>query len=307
MLSDPTIRLALAAGAVVLLVVVVLVSRRKGAGGRGDRQLEQLIRDGRLGEAARRAVESGDLAQGVELYMRAQQPANAASLAARLGDERQAAELYERAGNLERAAHFYGRVGMEAKAVELRAVVFECERNPLAACLPGFGRIARTLAGTATATGGGLDDLSRLMRSTTLAAASLNGNGDAARRAQAAVDDFRQTASASGAEDIAGYEAPLLSDAAWFQLLNGEFELALASSREAAALAPDAVLYQSNLAHALMFTGEVDAARAIYLAHLDAETIGGMNWQAYITSDFDALRAAGYDHALMAEIVAVFR
>ncbi|MEZ5878749.1 MAG: TIR domain-containing protein [Tepidamorphaceae bacterium] len=166
---------------------------------------------------------------------------------------------------------------------------------------------ARTLARTATATGGGLDDLSRLMRSTTLAAASLNGNGDAARRAQAAVDDFRQTASASGAEDIAGYEAPLLSDAAWFQLLNGEFGLALASSREAAALAPDAVLYQSNLAHALMFTGEVDAARAIYLAHLDAETIGGMNWQAYITSDFDALRAAGYDHALMAEIVAVFR
>lgn len=33
------------------------------------------------------------------------------------------------------------------KAVELRAVVFECERNPLAACLPGFGRIERTLAG----------------------------------------------------------------------------------------------------------------------------------------------------------------
>lgn len=31
------------------------------------------------------------------------------------------------------------------KAVELRAVVFECERNPLAACLPGFARIARAL------------------------------------------------------------------------------------------------------------------------------------------------------------------
>ena len=37
-------------------------------------------------------------------------------------------------------------VGPRASA--LRAVVFECERNPLAACLPGFRRIAATLAGT---------------------------------------------------------------------------------------------------------------------------------------------------------------
>lgn len=32
-------------------------------------------------------------------------------------------------------------------APHLRAVIFECERNPLAACLPGFGRIAHTLEG----------------------------------------------------------------------------------------------------------------------------------------------------------------
>ncbi|MCB2077063.1 MAG: toll/interleukin-1 receptor domain-containing protein [Novosphingobium sp.] len=166
---------------------------------------------------------------------------------------------------------------------------------------------ARELAGTATVAGGGLDDLSRLMRSTTLAAADVNGNGDAAGRAQSMVEDFRQIASASGAGDVAGYEAPLLSDAAWFQLLNGEFGKALVSSREAAALAPDAVLYQSNLAHALMFAGETDKARDIYLAHMDAETIGGMNWQAYIASDFKALREAGYTHPLMDEIETAFR
>ena len=166
---------------------------------------------------------------------------------------------------------------------------------------------ARVLAGTATVAGGGLDDLSRLMRSTTLAAASVNGNGDAAKRAQQMVGAFRDIAVASGAENIAAYEAPLLSDAAWFQLLTGAFDLALASARNAAALAPDAVLYQSNLAHALMFTGAVDDARNIYLAHKDAETIGGMNWQAYIASDFSALREAGYMHPLMAEIEAAFR
>ncbi|MCB9545605.1 MAG: DUF692 family protein [Myxococcales bacterium] len=34
------------------------------------------------------------------------------------------------------------------RATELRAVVFECERNPLDDCLPGFRRIAATLAGS---------------------------------------------------------------------------------------------------------------------------------------------------------------
>lgn len=34
------------------------------------------------------------------------------------------------------------------QAVELRAVVFECERNALPACLAGFGRIEKALSGT---------------------------------------------------------------------------------------------------------------------------------------------------------------
>ena len=33
-----------------------------------------------------------------------------------------------------------------ARAPNLRAVVFECERNPMEACIPGFERIARTTA-----------------------------------------------------------------------------------------------------------------------------------------------------------------
>jgi uncharacterized protein (UPF0276 family) len=36
-----------------------------------------------------------------------------------------------------------------ARAPNLKAVVFECERNDAAACLPGFERIARTFAGSA--------------------------------------------------------------------------------------------------------------------------------------------------------------
>jgi len=34
-----------------------------------------------------------------------------------------------------------------ARAPNLRAVVYECERNPLDACLPGFGRLATLLGG----------------------------------------------------------------------------------------------------------------------------------------------------------------
>ncbi len=37
------------------------------------------------------------------------------------------------------------------RAPELRAVVFECERNPLAQCLPGFARLGRLLAPVAPA------------------------------------------------------------------------------------------------------------------------------------------------------------
>ena len=33
-------------------------------------------------------------------------------------------------------------------ATELRAVVFECERNPMEQCLPGFKKIHRLLDGT---------------------------------------------------------------------------------------------------------------------------------------------------------------
>lgn len=35
-----------------------------------------------------------------------------------------------------------------ARAPQLKAIVFECERNPLSACLPGFRRIEETVAGT---------------------------------------------------------------------------------------------------------------------------------------------------------------
>ena len=38
-----------------------------------------------------------------------------------------------------------------ARAPELRAVVFECERNPLEACLPGFVRIRSILERVAVA------------------------------------------------------------------------------------------------------------------------------------------------------------
>jgi uncharacterized protein (UPF0276 family) len=34
-----------------------------------------------------------------------------------------------------------------ARAPNLRAVVYECERNPLAACLPGFARLSALLGG----------------------------------------------------------------------------------------------------------------------------------------------------------------
>ncbi len=102
------------------LLLVVLLVRMLARGGGTAGKIDALSAKGKFGEAARLAVEEGQLGRAFELYLRAQEPENAATVAVRRGDLRQAAELYERAANWERAAHFYERAGMEPKAEELR-------------------------------------------------------------------------------------------------------------------------------------------------------------------------------------------
>jgi pyruvate kinase len=76
----------LAAAAVTIVVLIVLWRvMGKGAGG-GKSKIDELVAKGRHGEAARLAMEEGQLGRAFGLYIRAQEPENAAAVAVRRGD-----------------------------------------------------------------------------------------------------------------------------------------------------------------------------------------------------------------------------
>jgi len=96
-----------------------------------------------------------------------------------------------------------------------------------------------------------------------------------------------------------------LQGLSWNALLAREFGKALAAGDRALPLDPDIALsVESNRAHALMFLGRADEARALYMAHKDKKMSGGEDtpWEAVIAEDFAALRKAGLDNPMMAEI-----
>jgi tetratricopeptide (TPR) repeat protein len=86
-------------------------------------------------------------------------------------------------------------------------------------------------------------------------------------------------------------------------VLAGDFSNALDAADQAVALAPDRLWFHGNRAHALMFLGRVEEARALYLAHRGAKNVAGEKaWEAVVTEDFAELRAAKLMHPLMDEI-----
>jgi tetratricopeptide (TPR) repeat protein len=109
-----------------------------------------------------------------------------------------------------------------------------------------------------------------------------------------------------------GKPGPLTADAAndtsWQALLAHQPAKGLAAAERAHELVPAKVFYEINHAHALMFAGHTDAARALYLAHKDdpVPEVESKPWKVVITEDFSTLRKAGLTHPLMAEIDAAF-
>jgi tetratricopeptide (TPR) repeat protein len=88
--------------------------------------------------------------------------------------------------------------------------------------------------------------------------------------------------------------------------LAGAFADALAAADLAISLAPPGKNWiHGNRAHALMFLGQVDEARTIYLQHR-GEKIGDKAWETAIHSDFTELRNDGHKHPLMDKIEKLF-
>jgi tetratricopeptide (TPR) repeat protein len=104
-----------------------------------------------------------------------------------------------------------------------------------------------------------------------------------------------QAALSNDGEDIAGVSYKFL--------LAGKFAKALEASDQAIAAMPDTIWPHSNRAHALMFLGRKDEARALYLKYRGAPNAqGDRNWNDIVRVDFKELREAGHTHPLMAEI-----
>ena len=87
-----------------------------------------------------------------------------------------------------------------------------------------------------------------------------------------------------------------------------DFADALEAADEAIALAPDKIWIYTNRAHALMFLGRIDEARALYLQYRGKpNVVGDKPWEEAILADFAELRKAGLTHPLMDEIENTFK
>ena len=79
-----------------------------------------------------------------------------------------------------------------------------------------------------------------------------------------------------------------------------EFAVALGAADQAIALAPKEIWMYTNRAHALMFLGRVDEAKALYLQYRGQKNVqDDKPWEAVVLEDFSQMRKAGLTHPLM--------
>jgi len=107
-----------------------------------------------------------------------------------------------------------------------------------------------------------------------------------------------------------------LQQVTWYALFAKDYMKALAVADRAHALFPDNTGIESKRAHALMFLGHDEEAKALYLAHKKepvsgfisgeihamVETAIDRGWEQVIAEDFAELRKAGLTHPMMADI-----
>ena len=95
---------------------------------------------------------------------------------------------------------------------------------------------------------------------------------------------------------------------AFYLLLAHDFADALQAADQTISVAPDQIWLYTNRAHALMFLGRADEARALYLKYRDEKNVqDGKSWPIIILQDFAELHKAGLRNPLMEEIQKDFR
>lgn len=103
-----------------------------------------------------------------------------------------------------------------------------------------------------------------------------------------------------------GVSADRIGSIGYLLLLERDFRRSLAAEEFALSLTPDAGWLVGNRAHALMFLGRTEEARAIYLGHRRDGYPDGKSWDDGTRADFAEMRKAGLHDPLMDEIEKTF-
>jgi tetratricopeptide (TPR) repeat protein len=94
---------------------------------------------------------------------------------------------------------------------------------------------------------------------------------------------------------------------AYYLVLARNFGKALEAADETISASSEQIWLYTNRAHALMFLGRVDEARALYLRYRGEKKVEGeKSWETVVLDDFAGLRRAGLTHPLMDEIESKF-
>jgi WD40 repeat protein/energy-coupling factor transporter ATP-binding protein EcfA2 len=110
----------------------------------------------------------------------------------------------------------------------------------------------------------------------------------------------------NAADAIDSETAGLYGDFAEAAIKSGnDAEIALEAAELGLTFDPKQIWINMNRAHALMFLGRTEEARAVYLAHRGTQTPGGL-WEAAALDDFRNYRKWGREHPLMTEIEQLF-
>ena len=103
------------------------------------------------------------------------------------------------------------------------------------------------------------------------------------------------------------YNMRLIGGLAYGLVLAQDFSLALEAADQVIAKTPSMIDVYANRAHALMFLGRTDEARAIYLRYRAEQDLPGhRSWDEVVLEDFAELRKAGLTRPLMDEIETLF-
>jgi len=95
----------------------------------------------------------------------------------------------------------------------------------------------------------------------------------------------------------------MIGGLAYSFVLTHAFDKALEAADEAISLAPDKIWLYANRAHALMFFGRVDDARALYFKYRGTKNVqDNKSWETVILDDLADLRKARLTNPLMDEI-----